>query len=203
MAYATISPTASKRNRIKQSCSVEGCERIAESKGMCMKHYSRFKRYGHTNSIWNTGTPVERFHRSYNVNPETGCWEWKAWKSPTGYGIFPMPGNKRIKAHRYSYEMFIGPIPDGMFVLHKCDVRSCCRPDHLFAGSHQENMTDMVKKGRWGDRNRLYPDAVRDIRRTYAEQGTRCLPILAEKYGVAQPAVWAAAKRRSWADVPD
>ena len=79
--------------------------------------------------------------------PNTGCWLW-AGRLVEGYGIFTLNHRDNQLAHRASYEHFVGPIPQGLFVLHKCDVRSCINPDHLFIGTHADNMADMKRKGR-------------------------------------------------------
>lgn len=65
--------------------------------------------------------------------PEAGCWLWMRGIANTGYGAVYVDG-KRWDAHRLSWAAFRGPIPSGYWVLHKCDVRSCCNPDHLFLG---------------------------------------------------------------------
>lgn len=76
-----------------------------------------------------------------------GCWLWVAWVNNHGYGQF-FKDNRNQYAHRVSFELSNGPIPDGLLVLHKCDIPACVRPDHLFLGTHKENSRDMVKKGR-------------------------------------------------------
>lgn len=82
---------------------------------------------------------------------ETGCWLWLKSITPNQYGIlYPSvngASNQKL-AHRYSYEAFVKKIPKGLFVCHKCDIRSCVNPEHLFIGTHQDNMDDMVIKGR-------------------------------------------------------
>ena len=78
----------------------------------------------------------------------SGCWEWQLHRLFSGYGIMGVQLGGKKYAHRAAYEEFIGPIPDGMFVCHRCDNPSCCNPDHLFLGTPQENMNDKVKKGR-------------------------------------------------------
>ena len=78
--------------------------------------------------------------------PECGCWLWTGSIAGTGYGDFRM--GRHYLAHRAAYEAFVGPIPKGMHVLHKCDVRSCVNPNHLFVGTNQENIIDSVRKGR-------------------------------------------------------
>jgi len=78
---------------------------------------------------------------------ETGCWLWLGHLHGSGYPRLKI--NKKNKsAHRYSYEAFVGPIPDGLLVCHKCDVPSCVNPAHLFVGTHKDNARDMMQKGR-------------------------------------------------------
>jgi hypothetical protein len=134
----------------------------------------------------------------------------------TGYGSLTIQ-RRPHRAHRVSWEMHYGPIPPGLFVLHKCDNRACVRPDHLFLGTHQDNMRDMVAKGRAaagathgfalrperaarGERvtlAKLTAAQVLTIRARYAAGGVRHLD-LAQQYGVSEYAVWAILHRRTW-----
>ena len=86
----------------------------------------------HSDTFWDGCIP----------EPNTGCWLWLGFISPDGYGT-------RL-AHRRAWELARGPIPDGMLVCHRCDVRHCVNPDHLFLGTHLDNMRDMIRKGRGG-----------------------------------------------------
>lgn len=88
----------------------------------------------------------ERFKEKYLVNEETGCWEWQA-SLTSGYGQFYY-NEKQGTAHRYSYEHFNGPIPDGLHVMHKCNNSVCCNPDHLKLGTHSDNMKHRTECGR-------------------------------------------------------
>ena len=78
---------------------------------------------------------------------DSGCWLWTGMKTINGYGRLKYLG-RPASAHRFSYKTFKGEIPCGRLVCHKCDVRLCVNPDHLFLGSHKENMNDMVLKKR-------------------------------------------------------
>ena len=85
-----------------------------------------------------------------HVNKGDECWEWTASLSHNGYGqiIKCIDGKKKhLIAHRVSWEIHFGPIPEGMKVLHRCDNRRCINPGHLFLGSCQDNTDDMIKKG--------------------------------------------------------
>ena len=78
------------------------------------------------------------------------CWTWHGMKNNHGYGMIYAGKAKRAKslAHRVSWELFNGPIPEGKNVLHRCDNPECCNPEHLFIGSQLENMRDKIAKGR-------------------------------------------------------
>lgn len=84
-------------------------------------------------------------------DPNSGCWLWTAGLTTNGYGstMIRVQGKQYARrAHRLSYELHCGEIPDGMFVCHKCDTPACINPDHLFLGSPKDNVVDMIQKGR-------------------------------------------------------
>lgn len=93
----------------------------------------------------------QRFERKIIGEPNTGCWLWLGALDACGYGRIAVSG-KNQTAHRVSWEMAFGQIPAGLHVLHKCDVRCCVNPSHLFVGSHRENMQDAQRKGKMGNR---------------------------------------------------
>ena len=79
----------------------------------------------------------------------SSCWLWLTGCDKDGYGMFARDrGGKSIRAHRFSWELHFGPIPDVLIVLHKCDTPACVRPDHLFLGTHLDNAQDRNRKNR-------------------------------------------------------
>jgi len=139
------------------------------------------------------------------VDKSGECWLWTANPGPRGYGLFSRDGEMVI-ASRVAYELANGPIPEGMEVCHHCDNPSCMRPDHLFLGTHSDNMQDMVRKGRKarndGENNnnaRLTWAQVQNIRERYAcDDVTRA--DLAREYGVSWPTINAIVKHKKWVE---
>jgi hypothetical protein len=91
------------------------------------------------------------FEDSYTIEPNTGCWLWTGAYTWNGYGRFHLIGKGVVRAHRHSYEMKCGKIPEGLVACHKCDQPACCNPDHIFIGTQQDNVDDREYKnrGRW------------------------------------------------------
>lgn len=156
---------------------------------------------------------VERFWE--RVEKSDGCWLWRGSLLTHGYGGLELrrradPKRKVHKAHRLSWEIHFGPIPEGMSVCHHCDTPPCVRPDHLFLGTALDNAHDKMRKGRLrvgnvrGEQNGaalLTEDQVREIR--YAAAAGVKQVRLAETYGVSQMAVSQVVRRVTWRHVED
>jgi hypothetical protein len=136
-------------------------------------------------------SPLERFW--VKVQKTEGCWVWIGAKTRDGYGLFGTPGHNL--AHRFSFATFVGEPMRGLEVCHSCDTPSCVRPDHLFLGTHDDNMKDAARKGRIRPPNGedhpwavLTLEQVREIRRRYVRGVTRQIDLAAE-YGVKQTVI--------------
>lgn len=132
------------------------------------------------------------------------CWLWVGGHLRGGYGCFALKKGRAVRAHRYAYEVEYGPILDGLMVLHKCDVRLCVRPSHLFLGTNRDNVADMLAKGRSlkGTKNpqaKLTAADVENIKTRYA-QGGISQKSLGALYGVDQTTVGDLVRGESYAN---
>jgi hypothetical protein len=147
---------------------------------------------------------LDRLMRRIEHDTNGGCWLWSgAIITGAGYGNIPVNG-KTTAASRVAWTVFRGPVPHGHFVCHKCDVRLCCNPDHLFVASHRENMADMARKGRGrglrgeaSGKARLTEQQVICIRRHLLDG--RTYRAIAAEFGVHYGTIQAINERRSWA----
>lgn len=150
-----------------------------------------------------------------HVEKSAGCWLWMGAINRRGYGLVSI-GNHRVRqAHRAAYELFVGPIPEGRWVLHTCDVPRCVRPDHLFLGDALANAQDRDKKNRgrpsgfpsgenWGESNPWHKLTLRQVQHILAN----CIPgdinglgirAYAKKYGVSTSTIGNIMSGKRWA----
>jgi hypothetical protein len=149
------------------------------------------------------GSDLRRFNRFVpNVNTDE-CWEWQSVRNNRGYGKFWLNGRTQA-AHRVSYRINNGRIPDGMQVRHTCDNPPCVNPAHLLAGTGKQNAQDAIDRGRYrrgvdNYRAKLTEDQVREIRRCWAGGETQVS--MARRFGVSRAAVQWVINGRTWAAV--
>lgn len=146
----------------------------------------------------------ERFWPKVAKGGPGECWIWAGAKTHKGYGMF-RPGGSAAHhlAHRASYEMEVGPIPPGLYVMHKCDNPSCVRPDHLQTGTAWDNMQDKVQKGRgrWlkgsevGNAKLTESQVCEILRRLDCGEFQR---VVAADFGVSQSAISHIRTGRGW-----
>ena len=116
---------------------------------------------------------IDRFGLYFTKGEQDECWNWFGGKDRDGYGLFRVLKQK-LQTHRMSYEIHKGAIPDGLWVLHKCDNTSCVNPKHLFLGTRTDNVRDMVAKGRFVSGGLvLTEDDVRSLRQMYEDGKTK------------------------------
>jgi hypothetical protein len=193
--------------RMKKLCSVQDCGRIHFGRGYCSIHYQRNRKYGDPlhPGVMDRRPWLEKFISSIDKSGE--CWIWTGFKDAKGYGATNNPQNKHKAAfvHRLAYELWVGEIPKGLWVLHRCDNPSCCNPAHLFAGSNLDNIADMVAKKR-NTRGTKHPKAklteqqVREIRRRYVRRVVGVTQ-LSREFGLSTSTTMAIVKRRIWKDL--
>lgn len=186
-------------------CKIDGCERFVNGHGFCWTHQSRWQKYGDPLGGIAPHLPVEQRLLRNLVKTET-CWFWRGHRD--GYRLMSGgAGKKMVLAHRLSYELHHGPIPEGMVVMHKCDVPACVNPDHLEVGTYQDNALDAIRKGRHhvvpklrgGEGNKravLTPEIVREIR-----QSSESHAALARRYGVGKTTIRSVRSGRCWSHV--
>ena len=129
----------------KLLCSVKDCQKPMKcgDKKYCCMHRARLYRTGRLYK-----KPFkEKIEENIQRIPESGCWIWMGYLNKWGYGRLRRNGNK-ILAHRAAYEEYKQLIPNGLLACHTCDTPSCVNPDHIFIGTHADNMRDAANKGR-------------------------------------------------------
>ena len=147
-------------------------------------------------------TLEERFWVKVDRQSQDECWEWTAGKDRDGYGhIWENEGSRSASAHRVSWRIHFGEIPDGLYVCHHCDNPGCVNPDHLFLGTNQSNLADMDAKGRrapqLGEKNPAAKLTEAQVRTILVSSETH--QAMADRYGVTRECVFSVKQRKNWA----
>lgn len=191
-------------------CDVGDCSLPHLAKGFCRRHYERQKKTGDPEGLkvasrFMTGEQ-RLIHHGWTVT-DSGCWEWNGSRTHPdnprrSYGRLTV-SRKAIPAHRVAYETWVGEIPEGHVVRHKCDNPPCINPEHLETGTHQQNAVDREKRSNprrlTGEKNpgsKLTLSEVEDIR-WICGMGAALGPV-AEAFGVGKTAIFHIYKRNTW-----
>lgn len=126
-------------------CKIDGCDLPTRSWNLCSRHYYKLRTKGLDGEYTVVGNDKKRLKINSSID-DNGCWIWKKSKW-NGYGKTILKG-KNMAAHRASWTVFMGEIPQGMQINHKCHVRACINPDHLYVGTQKENVRDTKLAGR-------------------------------------------------------
>lgn len=224
----------SRKNQVvppESRCAIDGCEDRRKGHGYCNRHLKRFRQYGNPLAgrkyERKTGkrrrpdgqTLIEAFRWFMPGNPpaEGIPWLWTGPVDGKGYGLV-RHGGRNIFAHRISYELFVGPIPDGLIIRHKNDTPLDVNPHNLEVGTLVDNVRDRVERGR-SARGALSPEAfankprgaasgmskltdqkVQEIRRMYADGFSQAH--IGKQFGISQVNVSCIVRRKTWAHVP-
>lgn len=190
-------------------CNVEGCQSRHSAKGYCLKHYKRVKRKGSVHSVLDSSY-LERFNNRYKVDDvvherlKTPCWTWTAGKISAGYGSFSVDG-KETRAHRYSYELYVGKIPKGLLVRHRCDNPACVNPEHLLLGTDKDNAKDRCRRGRGNEGEKQGNSVLKTFQviEIFKSKESKSSNYLAQKYKISPTTIFDIWSGRTWSHLTD
>ena len=151
---------------------------------------------------------AERFWSKVNILTPNECWEWKAYRKPSGYGQFVVRKGVFMTASRVALALTLGPLARGQVACHTRDNPPCCNPAHLFSGTQHDNAVDSVLKGRanrafgmFTASSKLTDDQVCEIRKYPSQYGLA--QRLAHEFGVSETAIRRIRNRMTWTHLPD
>jgi len=165
-----------------------------------LKYRKRYPRY----DIFHLSGWENRFWKWVMPEPNSGCWLWLGSCGAQHYGQFQFHGQVYV-THRISWMLHNGPIPDGLFILHKCDNPPCVNPQHLFLGTKKDNKLDCIAKDRHvrGERNpwaKLTESKVREIRELWQQGSTQTQ--IAKDFSMDLKHIWSIVHHKSWKHTP-
>lgn len=194
------------RERLKidktAKCIVSKCDNFQEKKHLCGKHYQKMKLYGDPLGFCIPKGPenlTTKLMRKLDIRGSDECWKWNGATNKKGYGLLAAKEIGEQLSHRVSYIVHVGEIPKGMCVLHRCDNPCCCNPKHLFLGDINDNVQDMILKGRdrsFGRKRSLSDDDVRMIR-----DRNNSASMLMVKFGISSSMISLIRLRKSYSNV--
>ena len=191
-------------------CSHPDCHNDVNARGLCAMHYMRLRRAKLIPvGTRARGTLDERFWRF--VEKSDGCWMWVGGsRTKRGYGMIQAggSGSPHVLAHRLSYQIHHGYIPDGFVVMHKCDNPACVNPAHLSAGTQSENILDSFRKGRKvcvppihrGEAQHLSVLTASVV--ALIRSSDQSIRALAQQLGVSESTVGRVRRRQTWNHIP-
>jgi len=188
-------------------CSIDGCGQALYARGWCEMHYARWHRKGSTDKFENTQPTRDEILARFEAKVEKTdtCWLWTGCINSSGYGTISVRGKCHM-SHRLSWDLFKSKKIGKQFVLHMCDVRNCVNPSHLFSGTQNENIADMIKKGRQrtgrlaGIKHGMSKISEDDVRTIRASKQTA--PVLAKQFGISRSNVGMIRTGKTWRHLP-
>lgn len=185
---------------MEEFCTEPNCGKAVRARKMCNTHYHAWRRRAQKEGTFDNQKPTDLTERFWKFVDKSGQhWLWTGAVNSKGYGrlVVESAGRtqvQRILAHRFSYELHIGPIPDGFKVLHRCDIPLCVHPNDLFLGTIRDNALDMSAKHRGHRPRRFSREQADEIRQAYAA-GTRVVD-LAFRHGASSVLIYKVLSRR-------
>lgn len=151
---------------------------------------------------------IARFETMFDRTNPDECWIWQRARSHNGYGLFTLAHHKQVRAHRFAYVIYVGPIPEGrasdksdaaLVIRHRCHNPLCVNPKHLVPGTHKQNSQDKIDSGRfWGSGEDNYGAKLTEEQVKAIRLDTRHPLDIAAEYGVGRLAVYSVQKGKTW-----